>query len=707
MSKYLLRNALSGLLLLASAASAEEAPATAQGAPPAWLNEIQTYCMVPVLPDRAKELRSTVNGIWAGMGGIDPILTHTETVTAVQGKYTLDAKAFIKDSQDAGLITVGVINGLEGFEPMLAEVPDLADMACRNAKGEPLKPDDMYLMCTNNPSWVEWEMNTGKEIIDNGADLVNLDTPMSSSFIAGFLGGGFCAHCMDLFKGYLAAKYTPEQLEQQFGITAYDAKEIIPRLAKFQRMGQIGQHAFVQDSPDARLYQDFVLCQEQASFDTRKELLDGLRAYAKEKGRSVAFCTNAADMGTQNPGGHWVRGLMFADLVDYFGYEQNNQPDGAFVSSVTPYPRGKWSAYTKLAHAVKPYRSAAVIHAGAMGGLLAQVMTQNKTFNKWMGVQAAETFAANGAYTLYYIEPEGMSAFKESVWADAIGINNFVLDHKDLYGGALKTGSPLALVFLMNERGRTIPAIFPSYLGFGQALIEGNFPYDAVFGGDKKYVKDRMTIDSLKGYQIALVPSPIDPTENQKAVLQQFAREGGTVVCQEPVLLGLSGEGVALEDGGCIASEFAFGDGRVLVISGEVTATGTNDTGSNFFQQYKAEDRAQIIALAEKLGLASVLPEQQDGLVCAYPILQPEQKRAVIHLVNYDVDAKDDAIKQKENLRVRLPRPDFLSGDPTLSLSASGAEAPQAIPVVASGDAIECVVPNLGIYATLTITGQS
>lgn len=84
---------------------------------------------------------------------------------------------------------------------------------------------------------------------------------------------------------------------------------------------------------------------------------------------------------------------MFADLFDFFTYEQNNDPEGIFGSSLLEFPRGKWAAFHKLAYAIHNRRSPAVIHAGNMGQLLMQILGKNKSMNSWMAVQALESYA--------------------------------------------------------------------------------------------------------------------------------------------------------------------------------------------------------------------------------------------------------------------------------------------------------------------------
>ena len=41
---------------------------------PAWLQEVQTYSMLPAMPEHARRLHVSVNGVWAGIGSEDPIL---------------------------------------------------------------------------------------------------------------------------------------------------------------------------------------------------------------------------------------------------------------------------------------------------------------------------------------------------------------------------------------------------------------------------------------------------------------------------------------------------------------------------------------------------------------------------------------------------------------------------------------------------------
>ena len=694
------------LVFTVSASRAFSTEPRANSSLPKWIDEVQTYGMLPVLPESAAELNVSVNGVWAGIGTADPVLPSTRSVSAVRARFGADAQAFVDACHDAGLAVAAVVNGLEGF-PALKEIcPNLEEMACRDSDGKPVDVGQFILMCTNHPDWIRWEIDFGKRAIDLGTDLLHVDTPMASSFVSGgMLKAGLCPHCMANFRKYLHEKFSPEKMRDTLGIDPFNAKEIIRRLSSLQALGG-DEQPFLNTGKDDLLFREFISCQEKASFDTRKLLVESLREYAASQGRQVAFSTNSADMGTQNPFGHWVRAIMFADLFDLFAYEQDQLARGMPSDDVTRLPRGKWAAYHKLAHAIHRRRSPAVLHASAMKKVLVSVLQEHKTTNAWMGVQCAEAYAANGAYILFYIEPRGLKMFRDTCWAKAIETSGFVQSHKDLYEGDLRSGSPLALLFLFNERGRTIPAVCPSYLGLAQALVEGNYPFDLLFGGDGRYVKDRLTRKDLQDYRSIMVPSPIDPTENQKRIVRHFEESGGTLVCQEPEMLGLDCEGklVPVAGADCAAGQLQYGNGSVIKLKGEITKTGTNDVGSAFFRTYDSKLRKRICELAERIGLLPILDREPDGLVSAFPVLQPEKKRLVVHVVNYDVDYDHDAIREKTNIRIKIPARNLLSHDVQANLYVPGLREPEALEVAVSGDTVSCVIPRLAISASVVFS---
>jgi hypothetical protein len=657
--------------------------------------------MLPVTPATAAKMNVSVNGVWAGIDSDGPVLP---TTPSVRRKYGADVTAFVTDCRQSGLIVCGVVNGIEGMKGLRKRFPNLDEMACRNADGRPASNGEWPLMCTNNPDWIAAEVELGKAAIDQRAELILVDTPMGSAFLSsGFLKAGFCRHCLAKFERHLTRKYTAEELRAKLGVEQFDAKAIIARLRPFQDFGRQKQ-PFVNDTPDDLLFREFISCQERASFDTRKLLIERLRDYARGKNRPLAFCTNAADLGTMNAFGHWVRGLMFADLVDFFAYEQEVLPAGLPPERLLALPRGKWAAYHKLAYAVHGRRSPAVLHAGTMGKFLMDVMIKQKTpTSAWFGALAAEAYAANGAFILYHVEaPFGSTAGLQRFWAQGIEVNGFVRSHPDLYEGDLRSGSPLAVVFLLNERGRTVPSVCPSYLGFAQALVEGNYPFDTVFAGDGRYVRDRLQLASLKRYSALLVPGPIDPTENQKRVLQQFVREGGTLVAQELERLGVDVE-LRPDRRAYLAGAADYGAGRVYRLAGKVTPTWTDDAGANYLKTYEPALREQVHDLARSLGVTAVVDAARYGPVSTFPVVQSGRRRVVVHLVNYDIDLAGNAVRERKAVTVKLPRSLLPRGTLRAEVFVPGGMKSQPLEVETTAEAVSCTVPTLGTAASLVI----
>jgi hypothetical protein len=207
---------------------------------------------------------------------------------------------------------------------------------------------------------------------------------------------------------------------------------------------------------------------------------------------------------------------------------------------------------------------------------------------------------------------------------------------------------------------------------------------------------------------VVIVPSPIDPTENQERIINGFVKAGGTLVCQEPERLGMERPtDLAPEaEATCLAGRFAYGKGSVMVLKGRVTETWTDDVASNFFRTYDPKLRTELCNLAEQLALSSLVEGQADGLISAFPVLQPEKKRLVIHLVNYDVDYDNDAIREKTDVAVKVLPPAFLSGEVRGQLYAPGLEEPRSLPATVSDGAVACTIPRLGIAASVVLSAE-
>ena len=70
-------------------------------AAPAWTDQVQTYSMLPLLPDTAKKMHVSVNGIWAGISSDHPLLPSREMIPSVPKRYGNDVAVFVNDSHFA------------------------------------------------------------------------------------------------------------------------------------------------------------------------------------------------------------------------------------------------------------------------------------------------------------------------------------------------------------------------------------------------------------------------------------------------------------------------------------------------------------------------------------------------------------------------------------------------------------------------------
>ena len=74
--------------------------------------------------------------------------------------------------------------------------------------------------------------------------------------------------------------------------------------------------------------------------------------------------------------------------------------------------------------------------------------------------------------------------------------------------------------------------------------------------------------------------------------------------------------------------------------------------------------------------------------------------------MNYDVDYEADSIRNKSNLRLTIPLPEFFAGDLEGSLYSLHKDEKQAVPVRLSDGTIECTISELGMSAALVISSK-
>jgi hypothetical protein len=89
--------------------------------------------------------------------------------------------------------------------------------------------------------------------------------------------------------------------------------------------------------------------------------------------------------------------------------------------------------------------------------------------------------------------------------------------------------------------------------------------------------------------------------------------------------------------------------------------------------------------------------------VCAYPFFQPEEQRIVVHLVNSDYIPAQNRMRPKENVPLRVRRPEFYQNRRRARVLSPDFPQQTSVNVtpVLEDDFIEVVVPRLDVYDVL------
>jgi len=110
--------------------------------------------------------------------------------------------------------------------------------------------------------------------------------------------------------------------------------------------------------------------------------------------------------------------------------------------------------------------------------------------------------------------------------------------------------------------------------------------------------------------------------------------------------------------------------------------------------------------IAEYLGLRPVLEGQYDARLSAFPVIQSDRGRVIVHVVNCDVDYEQDTIGAQQDVRVSIRTPDFLHdvNSGVLYNCKTGMDVP--IAVYHRLGRLEMTIPELGRGAVVVIAGD-
>ncbi len=644
-----------------------------------WFNQIQVYDMVALSPDDVQKFHITVNGLWNGFFAANlssPFAFGRYLESLLSGKTYESDEEFVKAQHEQGLLVPATILTTQGHRSFQGD--KLEEWACRSIDGKLCYWDyeaSSYWMNALNDDFIDWCIEHGKRAIDAGADLIVLDEIQGSTFIPLYQWAsqyidwldapGFSNCTIEKFREFLADKYSNDELQQIFGIDNISSYDLKSRIAQTM---YLTYYERIKADELNREYFEFL---EKGNFEAKKRLIEELRKYAGEKGKYVAIGANSYALGTPRGGDYWSKGLLFADLLDFFTFE--NKYSALADEDLPSLPRAKWVAWEKLAYAST--HAPAVILLGADEA--AYIARDNiRSYRNYLSILCAEAYANRGAFVNWFIRVWG----KESDWLGCADIYEFVLQHRQLYEGTID--SPVAILYLYGEGMRNKS---DSYLGLAQMLAEVNMPYEVIFDGDGYYMEERLVLEQLMRYDMIFIPNVLNITQKQKNIIFQYVEHGGKAVVFDAHALGFN-----VEEG-----EIEYGNGSFVFM---------HDIAYDYFHNYDDELRKEVENVVKNHVEAPLYVKNADRKVIAYPYLQGNKNRAVIHLVNYDYKKWNDEVVVKKNINISIRKPNFEIK--SCYVISPDFDDNMSIALHENGNYINITVPLLEIYDIIVLESK-
>jgi len=642
-----------------------------------WFLLPQVYDMAALPHDDIQKFHVTVNGLWNGFFAANlssPFAFGRYIVYLLSGIEYESDEEFVDAMHEEGVLVPATILTTQGHRSFQGD--KLEEFACRSIDGKLCYWDyeaESYWMNALNDDFIDWCIEHGKKAINAGADLIVLDEIQGSSFIPLYQWAsqyidwldapGFSNVTIQKFREFLRNRYTEEELQQTFGIDNISSYDLKSRIAETMYLPYDER---VKADALNREYFEFL---DIGNFHAKKRLIQELRKYAEEQGKDVAIAANSYALGTPRGGGYWSKGLLFADLLDFFTFE--NKYSALADDDLPAPPRSKWVAWEKLAYASTGAPGVILLGANEAAYIARDTF---HSYKNYLSILCAEAYANRGAFVNWYIRVWG----KEDDWMGCASIYNFVLHHKGLYQG--KIDSPVAILYLYGEGMRNKS---DSYLGLAQMLSECNIPYNVIFDGDGFYINDTLSADKLSPYPFIFIPNVINITERQKEAIFQYVSQGGKAIVFDGHALGFD-----IEEG-----ELQYGNGTFIFM---------HDLGYDYFHSYEDGLREELENVVDSNIESPLLVENSDRKIVAYPYYHSENKRVVIHVINYDYTKWGDGIVEKKNVNISIKKPDFdVKG--CYIISPDYEENMTVMPSY-NGDYITITIPLLKIYDVVVLT---
>lgn len=633
----------------------------ADAAAPALWDRVQSYGILPMAPAEAARRGWTVNGLWTGFGmpeavrGSMQLLSPPDVYPPEWAYPTM--KDYVDACHEAGVLAPATLFGIGDHLLLRRRLPEIELCACRYADGSRAyyEAGKRLFMCSNDPLYEEVMLKLGKEAIDAGADLIVFDELQGNELTLYWPNStGYCDDCLRAYRKHLRDTYSNEELAEKFGIENLETFDFVKRLAPQ------GGKPWAATGP---LFKELWTMQKRNSFERGKRVVAGLRDYAKKAGRTVPICGNTTEMGLQEFTGIRLSAVQWGSVLDFGAFENSRKE---------LLPRGKWVAAEKLAVATYAMPPAVLIRYDPLHKMEIGYLEGKSNRGVYLYGLLAEAYA-NGCGFVNYHQDKGLPQ-AAGLWKDVFAAQRFILENADLFDPNATTGANVAVLYLESEGQRYRG---PSYLGLTQALAESSIPFDVIVDGGDGFVPVELTAEDLKPYELVILPQALGLAPAQIQALQTFAKNGGNVLAAD-----------------------ATGAGFELLPQVE-TADGTRkDAGAAYFAEYDDAVRRQIADAVNSRAEAVLDLENAGRTVSAYPRHDSSGRRLVVHLVNSDYDTAANAMRSKQDIRIRVRRPAwYKEARPVTVYSPDFAGAATAeCPAKIEGGYVEVTIPNLEVY---------
>ncbi len=497
------------------------------------------------------------------------------------------------------------------YETFFAEEPRAQNWVQRDGSGKPVmltygyQQSFRYRPCFANPEYLDYlEKLVRYAVVEVKTDFIHFDNydlnPEPDSC--------HCEHCVRGFRNFLRKKYSAAKRKERFG---------------FENVDYVNPPGWNAANPPQRLEIIFdPVIQEWIDFrcQVMADALERMARVAKSINPEVVIEVNPHGITGGNRA--WQAGLDHARFLKYtevFWTEEHNQPawlpDGRLLSKIRSY---------KLARA---FRNVLFTYTANRANAIAECLA----FNQTIGFAGSDPLTPQMArYIAFYRA------------------------NRKLYLGAADAGNVAVLRSYASIAYHNAQAQLSAVL-VEQSLIQAKIPFDLIF--------DEHLAD-LSKYRVVILPDSQCLSDKQLDALRAFVHNGGGLIAtglagrydewrRLRVTPGLRGmvdsqreakgyqEQVVRDEAVAAAARKEYGQGRTVYFAetpfdGELPEMGDYFTVGPRF--WKAPRNWREVAEAVRWASRENIPLEVNGppALVANLTSQPDQRRLLVHLVNYD-----------------------------------------------------------------------